>query len=194
MKCLVSSSLATAFLTTALLSLSPALVPARAADYFPPKGDSWETRTPQQEKLDPAKLKAAIDYAISAELQYPPELAKVADIRDLRVSVPLKYVGEPFSSPIGPLKAHAPANGIIIRHGYIVAEWGRTHDVDMTFSVTKTFLSSVAGAAFDKGMIKNINDRVIDYVRPTPDFMLPHNQPITWNDMLRQQSGWIGTM
>ena len=108
--------------------------------------------------------------------------------------MPLKYAGEAFSTPIGPLKPHAPANGIIIRHGYIVAEWGQTHDVDMTFSVTKTFLSSVAGVAFDKGMIKNVNDRVIDYVQPTPDFMLPHNQPITWNDMLRQQSGWIGTM
>ena len=67
-------------------------------------------------------LKAAIDYAISAELTYPPELAKVADIRDLRISVPLKYAGEAFSTPIGPLKAHAPANGIIIRHGAIVAE------------------------------------------------------------------------
>ena len=64
----------------------------------------------------------------------------------------------------------------------------------MTFSVSKTFLSSVAGVAFDKGMIKNVNDRVIDYVQPTPDFMLPHNQPITWDNMLRQDSGWIGTM
>ena len=118
----------------------------------------------------------------------------MADIRDLRISVPLKYAGEAFNSPIGPLKPHAPANGIIIRHGYIVAEWGRTHDVDMTFSVSKTFLSSVAGVAFDKGMIKNVNDRVIDYVKPTPDFMLPHNQPITWDNMLRQDSGWIGTM
>jgi CubicO group peptidase (beta-lactamase class C family) len=178
-----------------LALLGAALIsPASAGDYFPPKGDSWATHTPQQEKFDPAKLKAAIDYAIASELKYPPELAKVADIRDLRVSVPLKYTNEPFSSPIGPLKAHAPANGIIIRHGYIVAEWGKTRDVDMTFSVTKTFLSSVAGIAFDKGMIKNVNDRVIEYVRPTPDYMLPHNQPITWNDMLRQQSGWIGTM
>jgi len=28
---------------------------------------------------------------------------------------------------------------------------GRSRDVDMTFSVSKTFLSSVAGIAFDKG-------------------------------------------
>jgi len=83
-----------------LALLGAALIsPASAGDYFPPKGDGWTRHTPQQEKFDPAKLKAAIDYAISAELQYPPELAKVADIRDLRVSVPLKYTGEAFSSP-----------------------------------------------------------------------------------------------
>ena len=76
----------------------------------------------------------------------------------------MKYAGEAFSSPIGPLKAHAPANGIIIRHGYIVAEWGDTHKVDMAHSATKTFLSSVAGIAFDKHMIRDVNDRVIDWV------------------------------
>ena len=107
-----------ALLGLGLLSVSPVF----AADYFPPKGEAWATHTPAQEKLDAAKLKAAIDFAVSAELTYPPEQAKVVDIRDLRLSVPLKYAGEAFSSPIGPLKAHTPANGIIIRHGYIVAE------------------------------------------------------------------------
>jgi CubicO group peptidase (beta-lactamase class C family) len=168
--------------------------PAFTADYFPPKGDGWTTHSPEQEKLDPVKLKQAVDFAISGERAYPPELAKVADSRDLRIAVPLEYAHEAFNTPIGPLKPHAPANGVILRHGYVVAEWGRTRDVDMTFSVSKTFLSSVAGVAFDKGLIKNVNDRVIDYVQPTPDFMLPHNQPITWDNMLRQDSGWIGTM
>ncbi|HUO02535.1 MAG TPA: serine hydrolase [Rhizomicrobium sp.] len=168
--------------------------PVFAADYFPPKGDNWTTRTPEQEKLDPVKLKEAVDFAIASERTYPPELAKVADIRDLRIAVPLEYGHEAFNTPIGPLKPHAPANGLILRHGHIVAEWGRTHDVDMTFSVSKTFLSSVAGVAFDKGLIRNVNDRVIDYVQPTPDFMLPHNQPITWDNMLRQDSGWVGTL
>ena len=88
----------------ALLAFSPAI----AADYFPPKGDGWATHTPAQEKLDPAKLKAAVDFAMSAERTYPPELAKVADIRDLRIAVPLEYAKEPFNSPIGPLKPHAP--------------------------------------------------------------------------------------
>ena len=124
-----------------LLALSGAALlivsPASAADYFPPNGSQWTTHTHQQGHLDAAKLKAATDFAISAEIKFPPELAKLADIQDLLLSVPLKYVGEPFSSPIGPLKPHAPANGIIIRHGYIVAEWGRTDDVDMTLSVSK---------------------------------------------------------
>jgi len=179
--------------TVAMAALLGA-TPVFAADYFPPKGDNWTTRTPEQEKLDPVKLKEAVDFAIASERTYPPELAKVADIRDLRIAVPLEYGHEAFNTPIGPLKPHAPANGLILRHGHIVAEWGRTHDVDMTFSVSKTFLSSVAGVAFDKGLIRNINDRVIDYVQPTPDFMLPHNQPITWDNMLRQDSGWIGTL
>jgi hypothetical protein len=90
-----------------------ALTPALAADCLPPKADSWATHAPKQEGLDAAKLKAAIDFAISAEQAYPPELAKVADIRDLRISVPLKYAKEAFNSPIGPLKPHAPANGIM---------------------------------------------------------------------------------
>jgi hypothetical protein len=177
-----------------LLGLVGFPAPLFAADYFPPKGDHWATHTAEQEKLDAAKLKQAVDFAIQSERQYPPEFAKVADIRDLRMTVPLEYAKEPFNTPIGPLKPHAPANGVILRHGYIVAEWGATRDVDMTFSVSKTFLSSVAGVAFDHGLIKNVNDRVIDYVRPTPDFMLAHNQPITWDNMLRQDSGWIGTL
>jgi len=61
--------------------------------------------------------------------------------------------------------------------------------VDMTHSVTKTFLSSVAGVAFDRGLIRNVNDRVLEYVHPSPATELPHNQPITWDEMLRQTSG-----
>jgi CubicO group peptidase (beta-lactamase class C family) len=124
----------------------------------------------------------------------PPEWKGVIDPRDQRITIPLAFAGEPFSAPIGPLTPHAPANGIVIRRGFIVAEWGDTRAVDMTHSVTKTFLSAVAGLAFDQRMIRNVNDRVIDYVQPTPDFALPHNRPITWDQMLRQTSGWEGTM
>ena len=177
----------TAGIAATMLCLS-----ARAADYVPPKGN-WLTHTPQEEGFDPVKLQAAIDFAVANEPKFPPDLAKVADVRDMRVAIPLQWSG-PYSDPIGPLQPHVPANGIIIRHGYIVSEWGDTSAVDMTHSVTKTFLSAVAGIAFDRYMIRDVNDRVIDYVHPTPDFSDPHNLPITWDEMLRQTSGWVGTM
>ena len=166
---------------------------ASAADYLPPPSDQWTTHTPAQEGFDADKLKAAIDFAVANETKLSPELDGVIDQRDQRITIPLQFAG-PYGDPIGPLTPHAPANGIIIRHGYIVAEWGDTHKVDMTHSATKTFLSSVAGVAFDKHMIRDMNDRVLDYVHPSPDFELEHNQPITWDEMLRQTSGWIGTM
>jgi len=165
----------------------------RAADYLPPPGDQWEAHTPTQEGFDTAKLNAAIDFAVTHETKLSPALDGVIDQRDMRITNPIQFAG-PFSDPIGPLTVHAPANGIVIRHGTIVAEWGDTHKVDMAHSVTKTFLSATAGIAFDKRMIRDVNGRVLDYVHPSPDFELPHNQPITWDQMLRQTSGWIGTM
>ena len=167
---------------------------ARAAEYLPPPGDAWRTEAPARQGFDAAKLEAAIDFAVAHETKLSPALDGVIDQRDLRLTIPLQFAHEPFSDPIGPLKPHAPANGLVIRHGVIVAEWGDTHAVDMTHSVTKTFLSAVAGIAFDRHMIRDVNDRVIDYVDPSPDFDLPHNQPITWDEMLRQTSGWVGTM
>src|ERR1700744_5017451 len=175
-------------LLTALIATS-----AQAADYLPPRGDAWATHTVAQEGFDQTKLQAAIDFAVAHETKLSPDLDGVIDQRDQRITIPLQFAG-PYGDPIGPLTPHAPANGIIIRHGYIVAEWGDTHAVDMAHSATKTFLSSTAGVAFDKHMIRDVNDRVLDYVHPSPDFELPHNQPITWDEMLRQTSGWIGTM
>ncbi len=167
---------------------------AQAADYVPPVGETWATHAPAREGFDAAKLKAAIDFAVASETRFPPELAAVADVRDMRLYIPISFAKEPYSDPIGPLAPRTAPNGIVIRHGYIVAEWGDTHAVDMTHSVTKTFLSAVAGAAYDRHMIRDVNDRVIDYVQPTPDFVLEHNKPITWDQMLRQTSGWVGTM
>jgi CubicO group peptidase (beta-lactamase class C family) len=177
-------------LTTAVVFFASSV---QAADYLPPPGDQWEAHTPAQEGFDTAKLNAAIDFAVTHETKLSPALDGVIDQRDMRITNPIQFAG-PFSDPIGPLTVHAPANGIVIRHGTIVAEWGDTHKVDMAHSVTKTFLSATAGIAFDKRMIRDVNDRVLDYVHPSPDFELAHNQPITWDQMLRQTSGWIGTM
>jgi CubicO group peptidase (beta-lactamase class C family) len=85
----------------------------------------------------------------------------------------------------------------------------------MTHSVTKSFLSSVVGLAYDGGMIHSVDDIARDYMAPiqlynpppmsnradrlgAPDlidlFDTPHNRTITWNHLLRQTSDWEGVL
>jgi CubicO group peptidase (beta-lactamase class C family) len=86
-----------------------------------------------------------------------------------------------------------PTSGLVIRHGYIVAEWGDPVRVDMTFSATKSYLSTVAGLAFDAGRIKDLQAPVCETV-DDPAFDSPHNAKITWQHLLQQTSEWEGTL
>jgi CubicO group peptidase (beta-lactamase class C family) len=63
----------------------------------------------------------------------------------------------------------------------------------MTFSVTKSFLSSTVGLALDRGLIRDLNDPVRIYA-PGGHFESEHNRKITWDHLLRQTSGWEGTL
>ena len=56
-----------------------------------------------------------------------------------------------FGKPLGALPAtRAATNGIILRHGYIVAEFGDTKTNDPVYSVAKSFLSTAASLAFER--------------------------------------------
>ena len=102
---------------------------------------------------------------------------------------------KPYNATVGPwLTPRGPEGGVVIRHGYIVAEWGEPNKVDMTFSVTKSFLSTIAALAFDAGKIANLDDPVAKTVR-IPQFTDdPHNAKITWHQLLNQTSEWQGTL
>ena len=176
----------------------------KSAVYYPDA--VWQHKTPAESGLDPARLKEATDFAVANEVRSP---------RDLVLDHYQTFGREPFGDAIGPIKDRGDPTGLIIRHGYIVAEWGDPLRVDMAHSVTKSFLSSVIGVAVDRGMIRSIDDPVRDYVAPvlvynplpnanksdrlaTPDllslFDTPHNREITWDNMLRQTSDWEGTL
>ena len=102
---------------------------------------------------------------------------------------------EPYNTLVGPIKDRGPASGLITRHGYIVAEWGDPKRADITNSVTKTFLTTVVGLAWQKGLIHDVNDFARDYMPPHLDlFDSPHNQKIKWDHLLRQTSDWQGTL
>ena len=152
--------------------------------YFPERFE-WQTKTPEQAGLNPARLDAAIKFAIASENPAT---------KDLAVDLATTFGREPFDTPIGPVQPRGALNGLIIHHGFIVAEWGDTSRVDMTFSVTKSFLSTVVGLAFQKGLIRDLTDRVRDYVPGTGLFEGPHNSAITWEHLLRQTSDWQGTL
>jgi hypothetical protein len=172
------------------------VLPATACSqsYFPEPGDAaWERREPASQGFDPVSLQGAIDFAIEHETRAPEAWGEGIDARDLEVMVPLTWAYEPHSSPIGELRPRGGPAGLIIRNGYIVAEWGDLERVDMTFSISKSFLSHVVGLAIEDGLIADVSDRVSDYV-DDPLFHTEHNTPITWDQMLRQTSGWSGTL
>ncbi len=173
--------------------------------YFPPAGQ-WERRTPEQTKLDPVRLKEAVDFAIASEAKGP---------RSQELGQTQTFGQAPFGELVGPTKDRGDATGIVIRNGYLVAEWGDPLRVDMTHSVTKSFLASVVGLALDRKLIRSLQDKVIDYDAPAvayrPDqryddanafgksklidlFATDHNRKITWEQMLRQTSDWEGTL
>jgi len=162
----------------------PAAAAPAAAPYFPDRFD-WQQQKPEEVGMDASRVDEAIQYAIANENPAT---------KDLGLDLVLTFGREPFGIAIGPTKERGSLSGLIVRHGYIVAEWGDTRRVDMTFSVTKTFLSTVVGLAWQKGLIRDVNDRARDYM-PTPElFDSPHNAPITWEHLLRQTSDWQGTL
>jgi CubicO group peptidase (beta-lactamase class C family) len=165
----------------------PALPAAQnAGPYFPERFD-WQHTKPDEVGMDAARLDEAVKAAIASENPATKDL--------LLAHATTFGAREPFDTPIGPVKPRAAANGLITRHGYIVAEWGETRSVDMTFSVTKTFLTTVVGLAWQRGLIHDVNDYARDYMPPGIDlFEAPHNQTIKWDHLLRQTSDWQGTL
>ena len=174
----------------ALLVLWPAAAPAqapprqRAAPYFPGPHPQWERRAPATLGMDARLLDSAIAFATASESPEP---------RDLEQNHYMSWGREPHSEPVGPFQPRGAATGIIVRNGYIVAEWGEPARVDMTFSVTKSFLSTTVGIAYDRGMIRDLSDIVREYV-PSGEFDSEHNRLITWDHLLRQTSDWEGTL
>ena len=169
-----------------LLSLSLTGGAVAAADYFPPAGQ-WQKAEPQSLGVDAARLSKAVAYAIASENQAPKDQAIV--------QATTFGAREPYDQIIGPMSVRSGANGLIIYRGKLIAEWGDTQSVDMTHSISKTFLTTVTGLALDDGLIRDSNDLVWPYL-PSDDqlFASEHNRQIRWEHLLRQTSDWQGTL
>ncbi|WP_116771667.1 serine hydrolase domain-containing protein [Maribacter litoralis] len=152
--------------------------------YFPDLNANWEQRAAKSFKINDASLQEAVAFA---------EANEYSGSRDLRIAILKGFEREPFHKILGPTKKRGGPAGMILKNGYIVAQWGDTKRVDMTFSVTKSFLSTMAGLAEDEGLIIDTKDAVGDYIWDGT-FDGAHNSKITWEHLLQQNSAWSGEL
>jgi CubicO group peptidase (beta-lactamase class C family) len=152
---------------------------------FPPPDPAWERCTPQEAGLDPAPIAAAARHAAEHETPWSRDLARMVT----------SDFGEapPWNEPLGPVRPRGGPNGLVLRGGHIVAEWGDTGQVDLTFSVAKSYLSILAGLAWDRGLIGDLDEPVCERV-DDGGFDPPHNNLITWHHLLQQTSEWEGEL
>ena len=150
--------------------------------YFP--SEKWETKSPSEFGYNEKKINQAIDFVIKN--QNPGN-------KDLRVEILKGFSSEPYHSILGPTKKRGETNGLIIKDGYIIASWGDTKRVDMTFSVTKSYLSAVTGIAYDNKLINSEKDYVSKYLWDKT-FDGNKNSRISWEHLLNQSSDWKGSL
>jgi CubicO group peptidase (beta-lactamase class C family) len=148
--------------------------------YVPPPGNAnWARRDPGAAGFDPVKLEAALEFARTHETARPRDFSDQARI---------------FGRPLGPLPAQrGGTNGLVLRGGAIVAEFGETSRVEPVYSVAKSMLSTVLGLALDRGLIRDLDDRVGDQVKDS-GYDSPQNQAVTWRHHVTQTSEWEGAL
>jgi CubicO group peptidase (beta-lactamase class C family) len=172
---MIASRFVSAFL---LLTMSLAAQTAQLTRTYFPSAGTWQHKSPADVNMDPGKLKEAIDWAVAHGSMWDFDKDQVRT----------------FGRVLGPLPpGRAATNGVILRHGYIVAEFGDTKTNDPVYSIAKSFISTTASFAVAKGLIRDLDDRVADYVHDG-GYDSPHNAKITWKNHLQQESEWEGVM
>lgn len=151
------------------------------AAYFPAKGE-WQRRKPSEVGMNDAKIAEAVAWAATQETDWPADFSRQEEI---------------FGRPLGPVpNSRAGVNGVIVRKGYIIAEFGRPGELeapDPSYSVAKSYLSTILSLTIDRGMIKSIDDPVSRSVSDG-GYDSEHNAKITWRHHATQTSEWQGEL
>jgi CubicO group peptidase (beta-lactamase class C family) len=155
---------------------------------YRPTCEEWEAKAPAALGLRAGGLRAAIAHHLAHESAWPRDFLTPSG----------RYIGVADEPPtanevLGPVRARQGPNGLIVRGGYIAAEWGDTRRADMSFSVAKSYLAVLAGLAVARGRIRSIDDPVRDYALDD-GFRSAQNHAITWRHLLTQTSEWRGTL
>jgi CubicO group peptidase (beta-lactamase class C family) len=153
--------------------------------YFPPPHPAWDRAEPASAGFAPAAIAAAARHAAEHETPWSRDLARMIETDFGEVP--------PWNEALGPVRPRGGPNGLVLRQGRIVAEWGDTRQDDMTFSVAKSYLSILAGLAWDRGLLRDLDEEVRKAV-DDGGFGPPHNHRITWRHLLQQTSEWEGEL
>ena len=160
------------------LCLLRVALPQAEAPYYPAPGQ-WTHRTAAEVGMDATKLNDAVEFMKAHETRSPARDFSDQEITNGKLlgSIPTERAG---------------TNGLIIRHGYIVAEFGDTLRPDPTYSVAKSMLSTVAGIALRDGLIPEPRRAGRETWSRTADTTRPTTAQITWRNHLQQESEWEG--
>jgi CubicO group peptidase (beta-lactamase class C family) len=94
---------------------------------------------------------------------------------------------------IGPVRPAKGASGMVVHRGRTVATWGDCAEPEMCFSATKSVLGTVAGLAYDRGLLPDVHAPV-SFAVDHPAFRGPRGRTVTWHHLLQQTSGWEGEL
>ena len=154
-------------------------MPAGQAAYYPPPGE-WARKTPLAVGMDAAKLNEAVEFMKAHETASP-----ARDFSDQEIVNGRLLASMPTE--------RAATNGLIIRSGYIVADFGDTQRADPTYSVAKSMVSTLAGIALERGLLPALDQPVGGVIRDG-GYDSPQNSMVTWRNHLQQESEWEGEM
>ena len=161
-------------------------------DYFPLPGDGWESIEPEAAGFDPTALEEAIRFSLASETPWPRDLQNAMGDKGSGVGAAASEPA-PYNEIIGPVRDRGGVNGLILRGGRIVAEWGDARRPDMTFSASKSYVSACVGLAYDRKLIPDLHQPVKQMI-DDGGFDPPHNHEITWHHLLQQTSEWEGEL
>ena len=165
-------------------------MPQPDAPHTPAADPSWDTVDPGAAGFDAGRMEQAIQFHRDHETAWPRSMYLPGD----------RYIGTAdigdrpeHAEVIGPVRPRGGPNGLILRGGRVVAEWGDTRKADMTFSIAKSYLGILAGLALADGLIPDL-DRPVGADVTEPWFAAPGNAAITWRHLLQQTSEWSGEL
>ncbi|MGW0507413.1 serine hydrolase domain-containing protein [Micromonospora sp. NPDC003241] len=93
---------------------------------------------------------------------------------------------------VGPLLPGAGASGVVRHRGEVIATWGDPDTPEMLFSGTKSLVATVAGIAYDQGLLDPDAPVTAQVDHPTLTALALDD--ITWQHLLQQTSGWTGEL